>query len=155
MIKILFICHGNICRSPMAEFIMKELVRKEGLSDLFDIASRATSYEEIGNDMYPPAKEKLLKEGVPFSRRRAARLTRAEYESYDLIICMDKMNVRNTLRIIGEDSDNKLRLLSDYAGLSRDIADPWYSGDFDRAYEDILSGCIGLLSELNGKIKGR
>jgi protein-tyrosine phosphatase len=145
MYHILFICHGNICRSPMAEMVMKELVRREGLEDLFTIASCATSTEEIGNPVYPPAREELARRGIPCEKRRARQLTRGDYSAYDLLICMDSWNVRNVLRIIGEDTEGKLHKLLEYAGRSGDVADPWYSDRFDIAYEDILAGCRGLL----------
>ena len=147
MIRVLFICHGNICRSPMAEFIMKELVRERGLEDSFEIRSCATSTEEIwngvGNPVYPPAKRELAKHGIDCAGKRAVQLTPADYELYDYLICMDRNNVRNAVRITGR--GEKYRLLLEYAGESRDVADPWYTGDFERTYEDVLKGCTALL----------
>ena len=148
MIKILFICHGNICRSPMAEFVMKDLVKKQGRDHEFEIASAATSCEEIGNDIHRGTKAKLREVGVPFARRAARRMTREDYEYYDLLLGMDRYNISNMTRIAGGDPLGKIRLLSEFAGLSRDIADPWYTGDFDQTYEDVLKGCRGLLDSL-------
>ena len=150
MKKLLFICHGNICRSPMAEMIMKELVRREGLYDNFEIASCATSTEEIGNPVYPPARSELARRGIPCERRGARQLTRRDYADYDLLLCMDSWNVRNTLRIVGSDPESKVHKLLEYAGRADDVADPWYSDRFDVAYEDILSGCEGLLEAILG-----
>ena len=150
MIKILFICHGNICRSPMAEFIMKELVRERGLEDGFEIRSCATSTEEIwngvGNPVYPPAKRELAKHGIDCAGKRAVQLTPADYEHYDYLICMDRNNMRNAARIT--ERSEKYRLLLEYAGENRDIADPWYTGDFARTYEDVLKGCTALFDSL-------
>ena len=150
MIKILFICHGNICRSPMAEFIMKELVRERGLEDSFEIRSCATSTEEIwngvGNPVYPPAKRELAKHGIDCAGKRAVQLTPEDYERYDYLICMDRNNMRNAARITGK--SEKYRLLLEYAGESRDVADPWYTGDFARTYEDVLKGCTALLDSI-------
>ena len=148
--RVLFICHGNICRSPMAEMIMKELVRREGLYDNFEIASCATSTEEIGNPVYPPARSELARRGIPCERRGARQLTRRDYADYDLLLCMDSWNVRNTLRIVGSDPEGKVHKLLEYAGRTDDVADPWYSDRFDIAYEDILSGCKGLLEAILG-----
>ena len=147
MIRILFICHGNICRSPMAEFVMKELVRERGLEDRFEIRSCATSTEEIwngvGNPVYPPAKRELARHGIDCAGKRAVQLTPEDYNRYDYLICMDRNNVRNAVRITGR--GEKYRLLLEYAGESRDVADPWYTGDFERTYEDVLKGCTALL----------
>ena len=153
MIKILFICHGNICRSPMAEFIMKDLLTKQGLSDQFYVASAATSTEEIwngvGNPVYPPAKKELAKHGISCDGKRAVQVTKADYARYDYLICMDSNNVRNLERIIGTDVDNKVSMLLDYAGRQgQSIADPWYTGDFSRTYKDIEEGLEGFLEYL-------
>ena len=152
MIKILFICHGNICRSPMAEFVMKDLVRRLSLSDQFYVASAATSTEEIwngvGNPVYPPAKAKLKEHGISCDGKRAVQLTRADYEKYDYLIGMDGANIRNMLRMLGGDPEGKVYKLLSFAGSERDIADPWYSGDFDAAYADVVKGCTGLLNML-------
>ena len=144
MIRILFVCHGNICRSPMAEFVMKELVRREGLQAQIQVASAATSTEEIGNPVYPPAREKLRQHGIGCQGKRAVQLRRADYDRYDYLIGMDRWNMRNMLRIVGRDPEGKLRpLLPD-----REVADPWYTGDFDATWNDVLEGCQALLDEL-------
>ena len=148
MTKILFICHGNICRSPMAEFVMKHMVREEGLEKNFYIASAATSREEIGNDIHYGTRAKLREEGILFARRQAVQLRLEDYEKYDYLIAMDRNNLRNIQRIIGEDPAGKVRLLLEFAGEYRDIADPWYTGNFDQTYEDVVKGCEGLLSRL-------
>ena len=148
MIKILFVCHGNICRSPMAEFVMKDLVRKAGLESQFQIASAATSTEEIGSPVYPPARRKLAEHGIKCSGKTARQLTRADYDRYDLLIGMDNANLRNMRRICGGDSDGKIRLLLEFTGRSGEVADPWYTGDFETTWRDVLEGCSGLLSHL-------
>ncbi len=148
MIKILFVCHGNICRSPMAEFVMKELVRKAGKESDFLIESAATSNEEIGNDMHSGAKKKLKEMGVPFSSRNARRIKAEDYEKYDYLIGMDVENLYYMQREWNKDPDDKVKLLLTYAGRDRDIADPWYTGNFDATYEDILLGCESLLVSL-------
>ena len=153
MINVLFVCHGNICRSPMAEFIMKDLVKKAGLDSSFDIASAATSREELGNPVYPPARRKLAEHGISCSGKTARLFTPADYEGYDLIVGMDRYNMRDMRRISGGDPDEKLRLLLGYTRDPRDVADPWYTGDFEAAWRDILSGCEALLNSLRGKIK--
>ncbi len=145
---ILFVCHGNICRSPMAEFIMKDLLQKSGLSRFATVDSVAATTEEIGHDMYPPARKKLREMGIPFSPRRARLITRADYEAADLIPVMDEENVRHLRRLLGEDRDGKIRFLMDFAGQHREVADPWYTGDFDQTYEDIREGCEGILKEI-------
>ena len=149
MTRVLFICHGNICRSPMAEFILKDMVRQKGLEDEFSIESAATSTEEIGNDVYPPAKRELRAHGIPFERRGARQMTRRDYENYDLLIGMDHWNIRNMRRIAGGDPEGKIRLMLDFAGREgEEVADPWYTGDFTEAWNDILQGCSGLIDVL-------
>lgn len=146
--KILFVCHGNICRSPMAEFVMKGLVKKAGLASQFYIESAATSREEIGNPVYPPARRKLAEHGISCDGHAARQLTNADYENYDLLIGMDSANLRNMHRICGGDPDGKLHLLMDYTDRPGDVADPWYTGDFEATWQDALAGCQGLLKEL-------
>ena len=149
MTKILFICLGNICRSPMAEAIMKHLAAEAGRSDEFEIASAAVSEEEWGNPIYPPAASVLRRHGIAYDGQRIARQMKAsDYEKYDLIIAMDEANIRGIRRIAGGDPDNKIRLLLDYAGEHRNVADPWYTRDFKTAYDDILKGCRALLAAL-------
>ncbi len=149
MHKLLFICHGNICRSTMAEFVMKDLVAKAGREKEFEIASAATSREEIGNDIHYGTQEKLREKGVPFASRRAVQMTKGDYRYYDLIIAMDKENLWGINRIIGFDEADKVRLLLSYAGeLESLVADPWYTGDFEATYRDVLRGCQGLLAAL-------
>ena len=148
MTKILFVCHGNICRSPMAEFILKDLVRKAGCAAEVRIASAATSREELGSPIYPPAQRQLRSHGVPFDDHRARQMTRADYDAYDLLIGMDGANLRNMRRICGGDPEGKLSLLLDWAGRSGDVADPWYTGDFEATWQDVLAGCQGLLDAL-------
>ena len=152
MIKIMFVCHGNICRSPMAEFVMKDLVRKEKLVRRFLIASSGTSREEIGRDIYEGTQEKLQAEGIPFTSRQAVQLTRKDYDTYDHILAMDKGNLWEIRRIVGEDTKHKVSLLMAFAGEQRGIADPWYTDDFDTAYKEILRGCHGLLAKLRAKL---
>ena len=150
-ILILFVCHGNICRSPMAEFIMKDMVRRNHLENRFGIASAATSREELGSPVYPPASGKLAEHGIACAGHRARQMTRADYDDYDLIVCMDRRNIRNALRITGDDPEQKIVLLLDYAGRpGEEVADPWYTGDFDATWDDITSGCEGLLKTFSG-----
>ena len=183
MIRVLFVCHGNICRSPMAEFVLKDLVKKAGLEDQFSIASAATSTEEIGNPVYPPARRKLAQHGISCEGKRARQLQREDYEDWDLLIGMDQANIRNMRRICGGDPDGKVHLLMEYAGGRKEpprehseagragrgearersefspqaeteknglcfdeVADPWYTGDFEATWQDVLSGCQGLLA---------
>ena len=153
MTKILFICHGNICRSPMAEFVMKDLVRQAGLEAQFHIESAATSTEEIGNPVYPPARRKLAEHGIGCAGKTARQLNRADYGAYDLLIGMDRANLRSMERICGGDPQGKLRLLLSFTGRPGDVADPWYTGDFERAWQDILEGCEGLLAHLQDKAR--
>ena len=149
MKRILFVCHGNICRSPMAEFVMKDLVRKAGLENQFQIASAATSTEEIGNPVYPPARRKLAEHGISCAGKTARQLTRADYGAYDLLIGMDQANLRNMRRICGGDPEGKIHLLLEYADRSgQEVADPWYTGDFEATWQDVLAGCQGLLASL-------
>ena len=149
MVKILFVCHGNICRSPMAEFVMKDLVRKAGVDTQFQIASAATSTEEIGNPVYPPARRKLAEHGISCAGKTARQLTRADYGAYDLLIGMDQANLRNMRRICGGDPEGKIHLLLEYADRpGQEVADPWYTGDFEATWQDVLSGCRGLLEQL-------
>ena len=153
MVKILFVCHGNICRSPMAEFIMKKMVRERGLDREFVIASAATSREELGNPVYPPAKRILFRHGITCNGKTAVQMTRADYGKYDYIVAMDKQNLRNITRIIGNDSENKVSLLLDFTDFPRSVDDPWYSGDFETAYSDIEEGCEALLAEIIRKMR--
>lgn len=148
MTKILLICHGNICRSPMAEYVMKDLVFKHRLADVFEIASAATSTEEIGNDVHRGTRQILAQHKVPCGHRQAVRVTPSDYDNYDLLILMDQHNFRNLKRIIPEDPEHKIHFLLDFAEVHGDIADPWYTGDFEITYQDVLRGCEGLLHHL-------
>lgn len=152
MIKILFVCHGNICRSPMAEFVMKDMVKREGLAERFEIHSAATSTEEIGNPVYPPARRVLSEHGISCDGKIARRMTKGDYEYYDYIIAMDKNNIRNIERIVGDDKDHKISLLLSYSGIDRDISDPWYTGNFDATWNDVVKGCKGLLEHIENEI---
>ena len=149
MIRVLFVCLGNICRSPMAEFIMKSIISERGLSDRFYIASAATSTEEIwngvGNPVYPPAKRELAKHGISCEGKRAVQITKADYGKYDYILGREERNIRNILRIVGKDPEHKVKLLLDYSDHPRDIADPWYTGNFESTYRDVVEGCEGFL----------
>ncbi|MBR1480728.1 MAG: low molecular weight phosphotyrosine protein phosphatase [Paludibacteraceae bacterium] len=148
MTRILFLCHGNICRSPMAEYLMRYLVEQQGRTRDFDIASAAVSDEETGNDIYPPAKRKLTEKGIPFGRHAARRVTSQDYDRYDRIVCMDHSNIRLLTYRIGADTAGKVSLLLDWAGESQDVADPWYTGDFEATYRDLLRGCSAMLRQL-------
>ena len=152
MIKIMFVCHGNICRSPMAEFIFKDMIKKQKMSHLFEVASCATSTEEIwngiGNPVYPPAKAELALHGISADGKRAVQLKAADYDKYDLFVGMDSANIRNMHRILGGDPAGKIRKLMDYTDRGGDVADPWYSDRFDIAYRDIYDGCNGLLEDI-------
>ena len=164
MTRILFVCHGNICRSPMAEFVMKALVEEAGLGGEFEIASAATSREEIGNGVYPPARRKLAEHGIPCAGHAARQMTPADYRRFDYLIGMDHANLRNMQRICGGDPEGKLSLLLDWtnpmgrdageqpqSGLCGDeVADPWYTGDFDATWRDVDAGCRALLAALTG-----
>ena len=152
MIKILFVCHGNICRSPMAEFVFKDLVRKKGLERDFVIESAATSSEEIwngvGNPVYPPARQELKKHGLSCEGKRAVQLKKDDYQRYDYLLAMEEWNIRNMMRILKHDPEGKVKRLLDYSEDPRDIADPWYTGEFGSAYRDILEGCEAFLGYL-------
>lgn len=152
MIKVLFVCHGNICRSPMAEFVFKFLVDKAGLSDKFVIESAATSTEEIGNDIHYGTRQKLLEEGVPFTRRGARQITAADYNKYDYLVAMDEENLYYMNRRWNNDPDNKIRLLLEFAGKTREIADPWYTGNFDQTFLDVMEGCEAMLASLKEQL---
>lgn len=147
-IKILFVCHGNICRSTMAQFVLQDLINKRGLTDQFYIDSAATSREEIGNPPHYGTVRKLQEVGVPVLPHRAVQMTKKDYEQYDYLIGMDSMNIRNMTRISGGDSKNKIFKLLTFTGDGRDIADPWYTGNFDRTYEDVVEGCEAFLQYL-------
>ena len=146
--KILFVCLGNICRSPMAEFVMKDLVRQMGIESQFEIASAATSTYEIGNPVYPPARQKLASHGIDCKGKTARQITKHDYDYYDYIIAMDQSNVKNLKKMFGEDSDNKISLMMDYTTRPADVADPWYTGDFDATWNDVVEGCKGLITSL-------
>ncbi len=152
MIKVLFVCHGNICRSPMAEFVFKRMAEEAGKADRFHIESRATSSEEIwggvGNPVYPPAKAELAKHGISAEGKRAIQLTREDYDLYDIILGMDNANMRNMQRLFGGDPQHKVHMLMDYTDRGGEVADPWYTGRFDVAFRDIWDGCAGLLATL-------
>ena len=148
MIKILFVCHGNICRSPMAEFVMKRLVRERGIERDFIIESAATSREELGNPVYPPARRMLARHGISCSGKNAVRMTKSDYDKYDYIVAMDSMNVRTIMRIIGSDTKSKVSMLLDFTDHPRSVADPWYTGDFDSTYSDVTEGCQALLNTI-------
>lgn len=145
MTRILFVCHGNICRSPMAEFVMKDLAKKAGLENRFQIDSAATSTEEIGNPVYPPARRKLAEHNITCAGKTARQLTKADYVKYDLLIGMDQANIRNMIRICGGDPDGKMKRLLDCTDHPGDVSDPWYTGDFDATWRDVLEGCQELL----------
>ena len=143
--RILFVCHGNICRSPMAEFVMKDLIEKEGLEDHFLIESAATSAEEIGNSVYPPARRKLAEHGISCQGKTARQMTHSDYDRYDLLIGMDSRNIRNMRNICGGDPEGKITMLMDYTNRPGDVADPWYTGDFEATWRDVQEGCQALL----------
>ena len=153
MIKILFICHGNICRSPMAEYVMKDMVEKAGLAQHFEIASAATSTEEIGCGVYPPARQKLAQHGISCKGHAARQVRRSDYEHYDYLICMDRYNLRNIARIIPSDPKSKISRLLDFTDHPNDVADPWYTGDFDATWRDVNDGCSALLTLLRREYK--
>lgn len=151
--SVMFVCHGNICRSPMAEFIFKKMVSDKGVSHLFKIESSATSNEEIwggvGNPIYPPAKRELEKQGVPFSDHRAVQLKKSDYDKYDYFVVMDSANYSNAKRILGGDLQNKVFKLLYFANINRDVSDPWYSGDFETCFKDICLGLEGFYKYLS------
>ena len=148
MIKILFVCHGNICRSPMAEFVMKDMVEKAGVKERFLIESAATSTEEIGNGVHWGTRDKLRQVGISCKGKTARQMTKADYGKYDLLLGMEKVNIRNMLRICGGDPEGKIMRLLDFTDRPRDIADPWYSGNFDATYRDVVEGCRALMEEI-------
>jgi len=148
MIKILFVCLGNICRSPMAEFVMKDMVKKRGIADNFEIASAATSDWEIGNGVYPPAKQKLRENGIDCTGKTARQMTKEDYTYYDYIIAMDEGNLRDMVRFVGNDPEGKVSLLMSHTSTPRDVLDPWYTGDFEATWQDVNLGCNNLLEEL-------
>lgn len=150
MIKVLFCCHGNICRSPMAEYVMKDMVRKAGREAEFYIESAATSREEIGNDIHRGTRAKLREMGIPFERRSARQVRKQDYEDFDYLILMDRENRRGLSRIISGDPENKVHMLLEFAGKDRDIADPWYTGNFDETFDDVEEGCRAFLAWLDG-----
>ena len=148
MIKVMFVCHGNICRSPMAEFVLKDMVEKMGCQKQFLITSSATSTEEIGSAVHRGTREKLKQYGISTEGKYAIQLKKQDYQQYDYILAMDKANIRNIQRIVGYDTENKVYLLLSFAGKNRDIADPWYTGDFDKTYDDIVEGCSAFLDKI-------
>lgn len=147
-IRILFVCHGNICRSPMAEFVMKDMVERAGVADRFYIESAATSTEEIGNPVYPPARRKLAEHCIGCAGKTARQMRRDDYGRFDLIVGMDAWNLRNMRRICGDDPDGRIRLLMDFTNRPGDVADPWYTGDFEATWRDVVEGCEGILRHL-------
>jgi len=155
MIKILFVCLGNICRSPMAKFIFKDIVKKNGLENKFYIDSAATSYEEVGNDMHYGAKDKLEQKEIPYTKHRARRIIKEDYQKFDYIIGMEESNIRNIIRIVGEDTENKIYKLLDFSDNPRDIADPYYTGNFEITYNDIIEGCNGFLKKIGSELDDR
>ena len=151
-IKIMFVCHGNICRSPMAEFVFKDIIAKQNLTDMFEVCSSATSTEEIwgnvGNPVYPPAKRELAKHGINCDGKRAVQLKNADGNKYDLFIGMDSANIRNMHHILSDEHHYKIHKLMDYTSRCGDVADPWYTGDFETTYNDVYDGCTGLLNKI-------
>lgn len=148
MVKILFICHGNICRSPMGEFILKDMLKKRGIAESFHVESAATSTEEIGNPVYPPARRKLKEHGIDCSGKTARQITKSDYINFDYIFCADSYNIKNALRIFGGDPEKKVCRLLDLTSNPRDIADPWYTGNFDITWDDIVEGCTAFLNKV-------
>ena len=150
MMHILFICHGTICRSPMAEYEMRRLIQEAGLQDRISVASAATSTEELGRPVYPPAKRLLAARGIDCSEKRARQICKQDYSRFDLLIGMDERNLRYMQRIFGGDPEGKFRLLMDYTDRPGPVSDPWYTGDFDSAWQDVQDGCLGLLRSIAG-----
>lgn len=148
MIKVLFICHGNICRSPMAEFICADMITRRGLTDVISVDSAATSREEIGNSIYPQARSVLQRHGVPMYAHRARQVTKHDYEEFDYLVVMEEYNIRNLKRVIGEDRDHKVSRLLDFTDRPGDISDPWYYGNFEGTYEEIVMGCKALIDKI-------
>ena len=148
MNRIVFVCHGNICRSPIAEFVFKRMLRENSCESEFFVDSRAVSAEELGNPVYPPARAELLRHGIGCDGKYAEQIQRQDYKKYDLIICMDDSNVRGLMRLFGGDPEEKIKKLLEYCGRYGDVADPWYTGDFEATYNDVLLGCEGLLKHL-------
>ena len=153
MIKVLFVCHGNICRSTMAQYVMQDLVNRRGLADHFYINSAATSMEEIGNPVHRGTRAKLKEVGIPCGDHRAVQMQRSDYDKYDYMLGMDHWNLKNMLRILKSDPEDKVKLLLDYSDDPRDIADPWYTGGFDVTYSDVVEGCEAFLEYLKDKKK--
>lgn len=153
-VRILFVCHGNICRSAMAEYVMKDMLRKRGLADRFYVESAATSTEELGNPVYPPARRLLAARGIECSGHRARTITHADYGRFDLLIGMDERNIRNMKRVFGGDPEGKIHLLSEYAHFDGEVEDPWFTGRFERVYEQIVDGVEGILHVLQILLRG-
>lgn len=153
MIKVLFICHGNICRSTMAQYVLQDMVEKRNIAHDFYIDSAATSTEEIGNKVHYGTRKKLAEQGIYCGDHRARRVTKQDYDRFDYLIGMDTANIRNTLRIVGEDKEHKVRKLLEFADESGDIADPWYTGNFDITYDDVVRGCKGFLEKYSKNIE--
>lgn len=151
MIKVLFVCHGNICRSPMAEFVFKDMVKKQGLEKEFVIASAATSTEEIGNGVHYGTKQKLELYNISCEGKKAVQMKNSDYDKYDYLLGMDNANIRNMIRIANYDNEHKIKRLLDYSNEPRDIADPWYTGNFDETYDDVVEGCTALLTYIKEK----
>ena len=148
MIKILFVCHGNICRSPMAEFVMKEMVKNANLQERIYIESAATSTEELGNPVYPPARRIMAQHGIDCKNKTARQITRADYDNFDYIVAMDERNIRNMRYFFGNDPEHKVSLLLSWANENREVADPWYTGDFEATWRDVNLGCDALLKQI-------
>lgn len=148
MKKILFVCHGNICRSPMAEFVMKDLIKKAHRENDFYIESAATSTEEIGNSVYPPARRKLAEHNISCAGKTARQMQRSDYDKFDMLVGMDSYNIRNMERICGGDPEGKIHLLKEFSGDYGDVADPWYTGNFEATWQDVLKGCTAILEKV-------